>query len=95
MIFSFLFSYGSCPRPSRKTKRSVRTQPKILCCFWLLQTTYPEEMKDVSTGPPVQLTLLSPTIEMLLLLSYAATFRPIDSTCLGSLPIHNNCVKLF
>ena len=58
-------------------------------------------MKDVSTGPPVQLTLLSPTIEMLLLLSYAATFvnyistRLIDSTCLGSRSIQNNYVKLF
>ena len=57
MIFSFLFSYGSCPRP----RSSAKTQPKITCCFWLLQTTYMEEMKGGSTGPPVQLTLLSPT----------------------------------
>ena len=60
MIFSFLFSYGSCPRSRSRTKRSVRTQTKIICCFWLLQTTYMEEMKAGSTGPLVQLTLLSP-----------------------------------
>ena len=49
MIFTFLFSYGSCPRPRSRTKRSARTQTKIICCFWLLQT-----------GPPVQLSPLSP-----------------------------------
>ena len=32
----------------------------IICCFWLLQTTYMEEMKGGSTGPPVRLTPLSP-----------------------------------
>ena len=36
-------------------------QTKIVCCFWLLQTTYMEEMKAGSTSPPVQLTPLSPT----------------------------------
>ena len=60
MIFSFLFSYGSYPRPRSRTKRSVSTQTTIICCFWLLQTTYMEEMKAGSTGPPVQLTPLSP-----------------------------------
>ena len=54
MIFSFLISQGSCPRPRGRTKRSVRAQTKIICCFWLLQTTYMGEMKDGSTGPPVQ-----------------------------------------
>ena len=60
MIFSLLFSCGSCPRSRSRTKRSVRTQTKIICCFWLLQTTYMEEIKGGSTGPPVQLTLLPP-----------------------------------
>ena len=36
---------------------------KIICRFWLLQTTYMEEMKAGSTCPPVQLTPLSPTNE--------------------------------
>ena len=63
MIFSFLFSYGSCPRPRRRTKRSARTQAKIICCFWLLQTTYMEEIKAGSTCPPVQLTPLSPMLK--------------------------------
>ena len=60
MIFSFLFSYGSCPGPRSRTKKTARTQTKIICCFWLLQTTYMTEMKAGSTGPPVQLTPLSP-----------------------------------
>ena len=60
MIFSFLFSYGSCPRRRSRTKRSTRTQTKIICCFWLLQTTYMEDIKGGSSGPPVQLTPLSP-----------------------------------
>ena len=62
MIFSFLFSYGSCFRPRSRTKRSAKTQTKIVCCFWLLQTTHMEEMKAGSTGPPVQLIPLSPTV---------------------------------
>ena len=49
-------------------KRSARTQTKIICCFWLLQTTHMEEMKAGSTGPPVQLTPLSP-IETVLMFS--------------------------
>ena len=60
MFFSFQFSYGSCPRPRSRTKRSVITQTKIICCFWLLQTTYMEGMKAGSTGPPVQMTPFSP-----------------------------------
>ena len=63
MIFSFLFSYGSCSRPRSRTKSSARTQTKIICCFWLLQTTQMEEMKAGSTGTPVQLTPLSPICE--------------------------------
>ena len=51
MIFSFLFSYGSCPRPRSRTKRSARTQTKIVCCLWVLQTTYMEEMKAGLTDP--------------------------------------------
>ena len=62
MIFSFLFPYGSCPRPRSITKRSAKHKLKIICCFWLLQTTYMEEMKGGSTGPPVQLTPLSPIL---------------------------------
>ena len=56
--FSLLFSYGSCPRPRSRSKRSARTQ--IVCC-WLLQITYMVEMKAGSTAPPVQLIPLSPT----------------------------------
>ena len=62
MIFSFSFSYGSCFRPRSRTKRSAKTHTKIVCCFWLLQTTYMEEMKAGSTGPPVQVTPLSPML---------------------------------
>ena len=29
-----------CPRPRSRTKRSARTETKIICFFWLLQTTY-------------------------------------------------------
>ena len=61
-IFLFSFSYGSCSRPRNRTKRSARTQTKIICCFWLLQTTHMEEMKAGSTGTPVQLTPLSPIL---------------------------------
>ena len=60
MICCFLFSYGSCSTPRSRTKRTARTQAKMICCFWLLQTTYMEEMKAGSTGPPVQLSPLSP-----------------------------------
>ena len=63
MIFSFLFFNGSCCRPRSRTKRSARTQSKIIRCFWLLQTTHMEEMKAGSTGPPVQLTPLSPILK--------------------------------
>ena len=41
------------------SKRSERTQTKILGCFWLLQITNMEEIKAGSSGPPVQLTPLS------------------------------------
>ena len=58
--FFLLIFYSSCPRPRRRTKRSVRTQTKIICCFWLLQATNMKEMNAGSTGPPVQLTPLSP-----------------------------------
>ena len=54
IIFAFLFSYGSCFRPRSRTKRSARKQTKIICCFWLLQTTNMEEIKGGSSGPPVQ-----------------------------------------
>ena len=63
MIFRFLFSYGSCSKPRSRTKRTARTQTKIICCFWLLQTTYMAEMKAGSTGIPVQLTPLSPILD--------------------------------
>ena len=63
MIFSLLFSYGSCCRPRCRTKKSARTQSKIIRCFWLLQTTHMEEIKAGSTGPPVQLTPLSPILK--------------------------------
>ena len=63
MIFCFLFFYGSCPGPRSRTNRSERTQTNIICCCWLLQTTYSMEvMKAGSTGTPVQLTPLSPII---------------------------------
>ena len=61
MNFSFLFSYGSCPRRRSRTKKSARTQTKIICGFWLLQTTHTEEIKGGLSGPPVQLNPLSPT----------------------------------
>ena len=64
MNFSFLFSYGSSFRPRSRTKRSAKTQTKIVCCLWLLQTTHMEEMKAGSTGPPVQLTPLSPMSDL-------------------------------
>ena len=71
MNFSFLFSYGSCPRRRSRTKKSVRTQTKITCGFWLLQTTYMEEIKGGSSCPPVQLTPLSPIKEA----NFAETFK--------------------
>ena len=40
MNFSFLFSYGSYPRPRSRTKRSARTQTKIIiCCCEVLGRT--------------------------------------------------------
>ena len=80
MNFSFLFSYGSCFTPRSRTKRSAKTKTKIVCCFWLLQTTHMEEVKAGSTGPPVQLTPLSPIVFELPACENSAEF-PAESGC--------------
>ena len=57
-----LISHGSCPDQEVGPKGKQEHKLKFyVCCFWLLQTTCMEEMKAGSTGPPVQLTPLSPT----------------------------------
>ena len=51
MIVSFLFSYGSCPRPRSRAKWSARTQTKITSGSYKQHRLYMEEMKAGSTGP--------------------------------------------
>ena len=63
MIFSFLFSYDSYPRPRSKAKRSARTQTNML----LLTVTDNKHGRKEGRliGPQVQFTPLSPKFRVI------------------------------